>query len=227
MSVKPRVKKIILILLAIVACYGLILYQPGFYGVVTDAETGRPVPSAWVICITQIFDYSQLLNVGGANSHPDSLKIAISDSEGRFRVPSYFKFYPGFMDTRTVFVHGSGYDARRYFQQNYALVKDRLYGMPYASAERKIIPLAGGEPVPFFLSGASDSPLDSLYLAMDVEHVAFLSRENAGDPLLRRRLLDLYTRLRPDAELIKTRLEPHQVSAWENAMQNLARDLAL
>lgn len=62
---------------------------------------------------------------------------------------------------------------------------------------------------------------------MDVEHVAFLSRENAGDPLPRRRLLDLYARLRGDAELIKTRLEPHQVSAWENAIQSLARDLAL
>lgn len=162
MSVKPLVERIILVFLAIVASYGLILYQPGLDGVATDAGTGRPVRSAWVIHITRIFGYSQLLNVGGASSHPDSLAIAASDSEGRFPVPTCVKLYPGFMDTRTVFVHGSGYDARRSFQQNTALVKDRLYGMPYASAERKIIPLVGGEPVSFSLSGVSDSRLDSL-----------------------------------------------------------------
>ena len=210
MNIEPHKKQIASIILAIAVCYGLILYQPGFDGVVTDAETGRPVPSATIVCITHIYDYLQILNVGGASAHPDSLVVATTDSEGRFHVPTYLKLYPGFMDTRTLFIRGNGYVARRYFQQGFALVKDRFYGVPWASPERKVIPLVGREPVPFSLSGASDSPLDGLALVMDVEHFAFFYREKAEAALLRPLLLDLYARLRGDAVQIKARLESHK-----------------
>jgi hypothetical protein len=102
-----------------------------------------------------------------------------------------------------------------------------MYGMPYASSERKNIPVAGREPLTFLLSEKSDSPVDTVYLLMDVEHYVFLNREKANDPALRPLILDLFIRFRSDAAQIRTRLEPNQVELWDSAMENLQRELAI
>ena len=104
------------VLLACGGCQSLVLYLPGFDGVVVDRITGKPVVGAMVVSQTRAYPMSQLINVGGPNSRTDRITLVRTDSRGRFHQPAYFRLYWGFGPERVIAIYNRGYERQRYWQ---------------------------------------------------------------------------------------------------------------
>ncbi|WP_022668766.1 hypothetical protein [Desulfospira joergensenii] len=91
-----------------------------------DSNTKLPIKGAHVICIDKYYKFIEAINVGGPNSDYLAIHITATDSNGYFKLPSYFKWTFPSSGLREILIYKEGYYSPIYFQSG----KDSFYFNP-------------------------------------------------------------------------------------------------
>lgn len=117
----PSTRKAICLLFVFFLCLlmcscAVPVHYPGLSGTLLDSNTKLPVKGAHVICIDKYYKFIEAINVGGPNSDHLAIHITATDSNGYFKLPSYFKWTFPSNGLREIFIYKEGYYSPIYFQ---------------------------------------------------------------------------------------------------------------
>jgi hypothetical protein len=218
-----KIKLFIIVAFLFIVFYFLTIYLPGFSGKVIDSKTGKPIKDAYVICFTELRPFKYFL----ALSLPDSIHGTKTDAEGRFRINNYFKFYPGILGLREIYIYKKDYYALRSLQKN------KLHITEYHFLD---LPHREKRELHFFR-------INNFNLHKDLKEINnvngmlawtgwfsgyFLSENEEQYISLKPFFMELYNYFSSNSEQIKQTLKrKHIIDNWESDLESLKRNLRL